>query len=239
MWNTDSYRVKPGSKVRLKDQPTKDDGGLTKEQGAAELEELKTRLIALDELLYADARHALLLIFQGMDTSGKDSTVRSVFSGVNPSGNDVANFKLPSSLELSHDFLWRAHARVPARGSMTIFNRSHYEDVLVARVNGLAPEEPWQARFGHTNAFERMRHDEVPTIRKFFLHISPGSGRALESAGPEKRWKFNQRPQFCAAVVGVHAGLRDGCGSAQRAQLVHHPRRAYVVPRPRGGPGAG
>jgi PPK2 family polyphosphate:nucleotide phosphotransferase len=186
--------MKPGTKVRLKDYATKDDGGLSREEGEQQFAKLHARLIELDELLYADARHAVLLVFQGMDTSGKDSTVRAVFSGVNPSGNHVAGFKQPSSIERAHDFLWRIHAQTPPRGSMTIFNRSHYEDVLVVRVDRLVPEARWRTRYEHINHFEKLLHDEGTTIRKFYLHISPEfQKQRLEKrlADPRKHWKFD------------------------------------------------
>lgn len=221
MWQPGDYVVKPGEKVRLRDRPTRDDGGLSKEEGAAEFARLHERLVQLDEMLYADGRHAVLLVFQGMDTSGKDSTVRAVFSGVNPSGNDVTSFKQPSSLELSHDFLWRVHSRVPARGSMTIFNRSHYEDVLVVRVNNLAPAERWKPRYEHINNFERLLHDEGTTIRKFYLHISPEFQKERlqkRLADPQKHWKFDitdltVRKQWKAYIEAYEDVLRK-CSTA-------------------------
>jgi PPK2 family polyphosphate:nucleotide phosphotransferase len=136
----------------------------------------------------------LLVVLQAMDAAGKDSTVRSVFEPINPQGCTVTSFKAPSSLERSHDFLWRIHHTVPARGMIGVFNRSHYEDVLIARVRNLVPDKVWKKRYDHINDFEHMLHDEGVVIRKFFLHISKDYQRerlALRLADPEKHWKFN------------------------------------------------
>ena len=129
-----------------------------------------------------------------MDTAGKDSIIKHVMSGVNPQGCAVTSFKAPSTLERSHDFLWRVHAAVPPRGDIGIFNRSHYEDVLIVRVKGLAPEKQWRQRYDHINAFEEMLHDEGVTIRKFFLHVSKEyQKQRLQKRldNPRKLWKFD------------------------------------------------
>src|SRR5687767_2516059 len=141
-----SYRVRPGSRVDLSRHDPSDSSGF--KGGKAEAREaltgLNDRLEELQELLYAQGKHKVLIVLQGMDTSGKDGAIRHVFDGVNPTGVKVASFKVPTSEELARDFLWRIHQRVPARGEMVIFNRSHYEDVLVVRVHELVPREVWK-----------------------------------------------------------------------------------------------
>ncbi len=190
------YVVKPGSKVKLADQDPNEteefSGG--KEKAAARLLELNARLEALQELLYAEHKHKVLVILQAMDTGGKDGTIRKVFDRVNPQGVRVASFKAPTPMELDHDYLWRVHPQVPGKGEMVIFNRSHYEDVLIVRVHGLVPPEVWKRRYGQINDFERMLAEEGTTILKFYLHIDQDEQKQrleerLET--PEKRWKFN------------------------------------------------
>ncbi len=160
----------------------------------AETERLRDKLIELQDRLYADGRHCLLVVLQAMDTGGKDGTIRRVFSGVNPAGVRMARFKGPTPIELAHDFLWRVHAQAPEKGEIVIFNRSHYEDVLTVRVNEFAPRHIWQKRYGHIRAFEQLLHDEGTTIVKFYLHIDRDEQRArLQDRldKPEKRWKFD------------------------------------------------
>jgi PPK2 family polyphosphate:nucleotide phosphotransferase len=190
------YIVKPGSKVKLADRDPNETEGFSggKEKGAARLLELNERLESLQELLYAEHRHKVLVILQAMDTGGKDGTIRKVFDRVNPQGVRVASFKAPTATELDHDYLWRVHPHVPGRGEMAIFNRSHYEDVLVVRVHDLVPSEVWKRRYGQINDFERMLVEEGTTILKFYLHIDPNEQKQrLEERleEPEKRWKFN------------------------------------------------
>jgi PPK2 family polyphosphate:nucleotide phosphotransferase len=144
-------------------------------------------------MLYADGRHRMLVVLQGMDTSGKDGTIKHVFRTVNPLGVRVANFKRPNDTELAHDYLWRVHQHTPGAGHLTIFNRSHYEDVLVARVHDLVPEMRWRRRYGHLRDFERLLADEGTVVRKFFLHISRDEQRdRLQERldNPAKHWKF-------------------------------------------------
>jgi PPK2 family polyphosphate:nucleotide phosphotransferase len=148
---------------------------------------------ALQDRLFADKRHAVLVVLQGRDASGKDGTIKQVFDGCNPQGCRVASFGVPTSLELSHDFLWRVHAAVPPRGYIGIFNRSHYEDVLAVRVNRLVPRPVWSARFEQINAFEKMLSQNGVTILKFFLHISRAEQRERlidRLDDPEENWKF-------------------------------------------------
>jgi PPK2 family polyphosphate:nucleotide phosphotransferase len=148
----------------------------------------------LQEILYAQAKHALLVVLQGLDTSGKDGTIRKVFSPLNPLGAVAVAFKKPTPPELAHDFLWRVHKAVPAAGLIGIFNRSHYEDVLVARVHGSVPPDRIEARYDQINRFERHLAENGVTILKFFLHISKKQQKARLQArldDPTKRWKFN------------------------------------------------
>lgn len=151
------------------------------------------RISDLQRVLYADARHALLIVLQGRDAAGKDGTIRHVFSAVNPQGCSVASFKVPTELERRHDYLWRVHEVIPARGMIGIFNRSHYEDILVPRVHKLVPKKVWSARYGEINDFERMLSDNHVVILKFLLHISHGEQkRRLEErlTDKTKNWKF-------------------------------------------------
>jgi len=171
------------------------DGLPRKEKLEAALAALTARLEELQAALGAEARRALLVVLQGRDASGKDGTIRRVFSGLNPALCSVTSFKRPSTLELQHDYLWRVHQALPPRGSIGLFNRSHYEDVIAVRVHGLAAEAVWRKRFDHINAFERMLCDEGVVIRKFFLHISKEEQRErLEErlSNPAKNWKFQE-----------------------------------------------
>jgi PPK2 family polyphosphate:nucleotide phosphotransferase len=159
----------------------------------ADTAELVDRISDLQRMLYADARYALLIVLQGRDASGKDGTIRKVFTAVNPQGCSVAIFKAPTELEQRHDFLWRVHQQVPARGMIGIFNRSHYEDVLVPRVHDLVPKHVWTSRYDQINAFEQMLTANGVVILKFMLHVSRDEQkqRLLERLDdPEKNWKF-------------------------------------------------
>jgi PPK2 family polyphosphate:nucleotide phosphotransferase len=158
------------------------------------LDDLRDRLFDLQERLWAEGRRSLLVVLQAMDTGGKDGTIKHVFRGLNPVGARVASFKVPTEEERRHDFLWRVHKAVPAAGEVVVFNRSHYEDVLIVRVHELVPESVWRARYDRINEFERNLVDAGTTILKFWLHISPEEQKhRLESrlARPDKRWKFN------------------------------------------------
>jgi PPK2 family polyphosphate:nucleotide phosphotransferase len=191
----DIYRVKPGTQVDLAqwspDDKTMFDRGKSGEEA---MKALNRRLEALQELLYAEGKRKVLIVLQAMDTGGKDGVIRHVFDGVNPQGVKVASFKVPTPEELAHDYLWRIHKHTPGRGEIVIFNRSHYEDVLVVRVHNLVPPEVWGRRYAHINAFERMLADEGTTILKFYLHISKDEQKERLQARldePDKRWKFN------------------------------------------------
>ena len=160
----------------------------------AETDALRDSLVGLQERLYAGAAHSLLVVLQAMDTGGKDGAIRRVFSGVNPAGVRIARFQAPTRIELARDYLWRVHAKVPEKGEIVIFNRSHYEDVLAARVNEIVPPEVWRRRYGHIRDFERMLHDEGTSIIKFYLHIDRDEQRRrLQDRldEPDKRWKFD------------------------------------------------
>ncbi|MGE3180501.1 MAG: PPK2 family polyphosphate kinase, partial [Phycisphaerae bacterium] len=190
------YRVEPNTKIKLSDYPpdaTESFDG-DKEEGQAEFEILNDELEALQELLYAECKHKVLIVIQAMDTGGKDGTIRHVFDGVNPVGVRVASFKKPTTDELAHDYLWRVHRETPKNGEIVIFNRSHYEDVLVVRVHELVPKEIWSRRYDHINHFEKMLAEEGTTILKFFLHISKDEQRERLQARldeADKNWKFN------------------------------------------------
>lgn len=191
------YRIEPNAAVDLSQWDTRDsrlfDGD--KKTGKAEVKQWNRRLESLQELLYAEGRHKLLLVLQAMDTGGKDGTIRHVFDGVNPQGVKVASFKKPTPEELAHDFLWRIHKHTPKSGEIVIFNRSHYEDVLVVRVHNLVPPDVWGQRYEHINAFEKMLAEEGTTIRKFFLYISRAEQKERLQARldePTKRWKFSK-----------------------------------------------
>ena len=193
---TDRYRVRPGKPLDLGDIDPRDTKPFAgdKEAGRARVAELNAKLEDLQEALYAQGRHRLLVVLQALDAGGKDGTIRTVFDGVNPQGVKVASFKKPTPAELGRDFLWRIHAHAPAAGEIAIWNRSHYEDVLVARVHELVVEERWKKRYEHIRAFESMLVDEGTTILKFFLHISKDEQRErLQERidDPKKRWKWN------------------------------------------------
>jgi len=192
----DRYLVKPGKKINLDDWDADDkslaDGN--KEEGKVDLDQLNDELEILQELFYAEQKHRLLIVLQGMDTSGKDGVIRHVFDGVNPQGVRVASFKVPTPEELSHDYLWRVHKQTPGKGEIVIFNRSHYEDVLVVRVHSLVDEDVWKKRYDQINAFERLLTEEGTTMLKFYLHIDKKEQKERLQARldePDKNWKFN------------------------------------------------
>jgi len=189
------YLVKPGEKVKLSEWDPNDTAGFKggKKEGLAEVENLNTKLEELQELLFAEHKHKVLIILQAMDTGGKDGVIRRVFDGVNPQGVRVAGFKVPTQEELDHDYLWRVHKLTPGKGEMVIFNRSHYEDVLVVRVHRIVPPEVWKQRYEQINAFERHLAENGTTILKFFLHIDRDEQKERLQArleDPTKRWKF-------------------------------------------------
>lgn len=188
------YRIRPGEPVGLAERDTAETQGFSKHEAKASLAELEDEIDTLQERLYAESAQALLVVLQAVDAGGKDSTIRHVFGGLNPHGVRVWNFKAPTDLELAHDFLWRVHEHVPAAGYVGVFNRSHYEDVLIVRVHAAASEETIERRYAHICAFERLLHDEGTRIVKVMLHISPEyqSGRFRRRLKhSDKHWKFN------------------------------------------------
>jgi PPK2 family polyphosphate:nucleotide phosphotransferase len=188
------YRVRPGGRIRLKEiDPEESESYDSKEETLPLLQRELVRIDALQERLFAEGKQSLLIVLQAMDTGGKDGTIRGVFEGVNPQGCHVWGFKAPTPEELAHDFLWRIHAKTPGRGMITIFNRSHYEDVLVVRVHEMVPEEVWKKRYDAINDWERTVRESGTVILKFYLHISKDEQKKrLEDRRDtsEKRWKF-------------------------------------------------
>ena len=180
--------VDPGSEGPFAHHPK------NREDAGPRLLVLRQRLSELQELLYAEHQRSLLLVFQAMDTGGKDGAIENLLTGMNPAGVRVASFKAPSTEELSHDFLWRIHAQTPGKGHIGVFNRSHYEDVLISRVHGLIDEETWRQRYEHINNFEALLTDGGTVVLKFFLHISKAEQAERLQArldNPAKNWKFD------------------------------------------------
>jgi PPK2 family polyphosphate:nucleotide phosphotransferase len=189
------YRIKPGRNVDLSKYVTDDTGDFEDKSAAKpEVDRDLKRLVKLQDLLYASGKHALLIVFQAMDAGGKDGSISHVFSGVNPQGCEVTSFKVPTQEELAHDYLWRYHRACPKHGMIGIFNRSHYESVLVERVHELVPEKVWSKRYDQINEFEEMLVSEKTVILKFFLHISKEEQkRRFEERLKDKtkNWKFS------------------------------------------------
>jgi PPK2 family polyphosphate:nucleotide phosphotransferase len=210
-------RIEPETKVRLSKWDADDTGIIGEDKSAAResLDAYRARLETLQELLYAEGRHKLLVVLQAMDTAGKDSTIRHVFQGVDPQGVRVASFKAPTSYELARDYLWRVHHHVPGTGEIAIFNRSHYEEVLITRVNGWINAAECERRYRQINDFEKMLAETGTTILKFYLHISKDEQKKrLEERRdtPEKQWKFQPddlavRAQWDAYMAAYEAAL--------------------------------
>lgn len=190
------YRVSPKDKVDLKTWNPDDTADISsKEMGKAILKENRRRIRDLQEQLYAEGKQSLLVIFQALDTGGKDGCIEDVFKGVNPTGMKVWSFKNPTDEELSHDFLWRIHQHTPAAGDIGVFNRSHYEDVLVVRVKDIVSKDVWSKRYGQINAFEDTLEERGTRILKFYLHISKDEQKERLEArleNPDKHWKFSK-----------------------------------------------
>ena len=190
------YKIDPDKIVSLDEWDANDVGEFGEKRAEAEAKTatLNDELEELQELLYAEQKHKVLIVLQAMDTGGKDGVIRHVFGGVNPQGVRVASFKVPTPVELAHDYLWRIHSQTPGKGELVIFNRSHYEDVLVVRVHKLVPEEVWRRRYDQINHFERLLFEEGTTILKFYLHIDKKEQKGRLQArleDPKKQWKFN------------------------------------------------
>lgn len=191
---TYAHKITGNHPIKLKDYDADYEAGLDREEGEEELARLCEELTRLQELLYAAADHAVLIVLQGRDTSGKDGTIKTVMGPLNSLGCNVASFKVPTEKELSHDFLWRIHQHAPAKGEITIFNRSHYEDVLIVRVEELAPLADVERRYDQINAFEKLLTENGTTVLKFMLHLSREEQRKrfLDRLNEtDKRWKFN------------------------------------------------
>lgn len=187
-------KPEPHTPIQLSDFDPNYTGGLNKEETKAATKLLQKQMEHLQEMMYAQGKYSLLIVLQAMDAGGKDSTIEKVFEGLNPQGIVVSNFKKPSPRELSHDFLWRIHRATPRKGYIGIFNRSHYEDVLVVRVNNLVHKDVWSKRYDHINNFERLLTDSGTRIIKFFLHISKEEQKERfqdRLDKPDKHWKFS------------------------------------------------
>jgi len=222
---------KPGSRLDLSkvDADGADCFAGGKEAAVKKLRKLQNELADLQELFYVARRFKLLIILQGMDTSGKNGSIKAVFRAVNPQGVAVASFKKPTADELSRDYLWRVHARVPAAGEIMIFDRSHYEDVTAVRVHELQPTRVWKRRFDHINEFERMLADEGTIILKFMLHIDKDTQKErLESRlnEPHKRWKFEDADLFARRHWDEY--LEAYSEAIRRTATPHAPW--YIVP---------
>jgi len=209
--------VAPGSRVRLdKIAPDSTPGFADKEKAQAALERNITRMAELHYLLYAEGKRSLLVVFQAMDAAGKDGVIRHVMTGLNPQGCQVTSFKAPNSVELAHDFLWRVHRNVPSAGKMGIFNRSHYEDVLIVRVHNLVPKPVWSRRYDHINDFEKLLSAGGTRVLKFYLHISKEEQlqrlrKRLED--PARQWKvdpadFDERKRWDGYMEAYEEAMR-------------------------------
>jgi len=224
------YLVSPDSKFKLSKYSTDETKPFKDKADAADaIEKNLNKLVKLQDILYAQSKHAVLIVLQAMDGGGKDGAIKHVFSGINPQGCAVTSFKAPTTLESAHDFLWREHVAAPPKGMIGIFNRSHYESVLVERVRELVPEKVWSRRYQHINAFEQMLADEGTTIIKFFLNISwEEQKRRMEKrlADPTHNWKFSpddlkERKRWDDYMEAYETALR-------RCSMPHAPW--YVVP---------
>lgn len=192
--NTKKYRVEESGKLKLSAYKTDETGKDSEAEALARCEQRQSKLAALQERLYAEGKQSLLIVLQARDAGGKDGTVKHVLFGLNPQGVVVTSFKAPTPLELAHDFLWRVHPHTPAAGMMAVFNRSHYEDVLVTRVHGLIGEKETEARYEHIRAFEALLGSRGTRIVKLYLHVSKDEQKErLQERldDPEKTWKFN------------------------------------------------
>jgi PPK2 family polyphosphate:nucleotide phosphotransferase len=231
MTSFSKYRVKPGSKVDLSDWDPDDKNASpgSAEQDEKHLVELATRIDELQELLYAEGKRGVLVVLQGMDTSGKDGTIRHVFREVDPLGVRAVRFKAPTEDELKHDFLWRVHPHTPGKGELVIFNRSHYEDVVVVRVHKVITKAECKRRYELINAFERLLVDNDTMIVKFYLHISKEEQRKrLQERidNPKKQWKFSMSDLTERALWNEYMKAYSDALAATSTELAPW----YVVP---------
>jgi PPK2 family polyphosphate:nucleotide phosphotransferase len=224
---TYAHRLDGERRIKLDDFDPDEDAGLKHEHAEKKTAELIEELVELQELLYAARRQSVLVILQGRDTSGKDGTIRHVTGPLNSQSCSVTSFKVPTEEELAHDFLWRVHANTPRAGEIKIFNRSHYEDVLVARVHKLAPKEVWRSRYEHINAFERLLVDSSTIVLKFYLHISKHEQkeRLLErEKDPTKSWKLSvsdwQEREYWDDYTEAYEDALNECSSKRRPWFI-------------------
>jgi PPK2 family polyphosphate:nucleotide phosphotransferase len=223
------FLVRPGKKIKLADIDPEDTQGLDKDAAKPVLQKNLKRLAVLQYLLYAEARRSLLIVLQGIDAAGKDGTIRHVMTGLNPQGVRVTPFKVPEGAEKRHDYLWRVHNAMPEYGQVGIFNRSHYEDVLVVRVHDLVPESVWSKRYRQINDFERMLDENHVTVIKFFLYISKDEQAKRFRARIDdrrKNWKFSaadiKEREYWDSYIKAYEDALEQC-STDRAPW-------YVIP---------
>ena len=222
-----AHRLEGDGKIKLEDFDPAEDSGLKREQAEKKTAQFIEELVELQELLYAAQQQSVLIILQGRDTSGKDGTIRHVAGPLNSQSCTVTSFKVPSEEELAHDFLWRIHTNTPRAGDIKIFNRSHYEDVLVVRVHKLVPEEIWRSRYKHINAFERSVADSSTIILKFYLHISKEEqeARLLErEKDPTKSWKLSvgdwKERQYWDDYTAAYEDALNECASKRHPWFI-------------------
>lgn len=231
-----TFRVKPGTKIHLDTFDThmkpKD---LDREAAETQFAALTQKLSDLQNMMYAENKRSLLIVLQGRDAAGKDGTIRHVFGPLNPQGCRVTSFKVPSKVEASHDFLWRCHLAAPERGQIAIFNRSHYEDVLVVRVHELVPKAVWSKRYDHINAFEKILADNGTTILKFYLHIdSEEQLKRFQKRidNPKKNWKisdadYSERPHW-DSYSGAFEDALSKCSTAHAPWFIIPANRKWL-----------
>lgn len=222
-----AHRIEGDRRIKLEDFDPSDDAGLKREQAEKKTADIIKELIDLQELLYAARRQSLLIILQGRDTSGKDGVIRHVAGPLNSQSCSVSSFKIPTEEELAHDFLWRIHTHTPRLGDIKIFNRSHYEDVLVVRVHKLVPENVWRSRYSHINEFERSLTDSSTIILKFYLHISKGEQeeRLLErEKDATKSWKLSvgdwKEREYWDDYTEAYEDVLNECASERRPWFI-------------------
>jgi PPK2 family polyphosphate:nucleotide phosphotransferase len=224
---TYAHRLEGERRIKLDDFDPDEDAGLKREHADKKTAQLIEELVELQELLYAARRQSVLIILQGRDTSGKDGTIRHVTGPLNSQSCSVTSFKVPTEEELAHDFLWRVHASTPRAGEIKIFNRSHYEDVLVARVHKLVPKDVWRSRYEHINAFERLLVDSSTIVLKFYLHISKEEQkeRLVErEEDPTKSWKLSvgdwQEREYWDDYTAAYEDALNECSSKRRPWFI-------------------
>ena len=234
----EALRVKPGSRVQLAKLDPNATFGHDKASSVARTARQMTRLRDLQDRIWAEQKHPVLIVLQGIDAAGKDGTIAKVMDAFDPQGCPVTSFKVPSAVELAHDYLWRVHQRTPAKGEIAIFNRSHYEDVLVVRVHDLVPRTVWSKRYDQINDFERTLAESGTTIVKFFLNIDRDEQRQRiqdRYDDPAKRWKFKLGRPRGAEALGQLPGRvqrRADQDLDRLGAVVRHPRQPQLVPQP-------